>query len=148
MPFLQGTRAGVRAMNALWYFGERAGRETATAPAPSGTQSNCSGEALEVALAAKGLPAPKDSRVRANSSEAGEAATKVGFPAAIKIISPEASHKTEVGGVALNISDETAAVAAAEGMAKKLHAIDSNANIEGFSGTRDGIGYRVAGRRA
>jgi acyl-CoA synthetase (NDP forming) len=131
MPFLQGTRAGVRAMNALWYFGERAGRETATAPAPSGTQSNCSGEALEAALAAKGLPVPKTARAT-NSSDAGEAATKVGFPAAIKIISPEASHKTEVGGVALNISDETAAIAAAEGMAKKLHAIDSKASIDGF----------------
>jgi len=118
-------------MNALWYFGERAGRDTATAPAPSGVQSNCSGAALEAALAAKGLPVPKTARA-ASSGDAGEAAAKVGFPAAIKIISPEASHKTEVGGVALNISDETAAIAAAEGMAKKLRSIDPNARIDGF----------------
>ena len=131
MPFLQGTRAGVRAMNALWFFGERAGRNLPPIPKPSGNKRNCSGEALEAALAAKDLPAPKSARA-ANSKEIGKAAAKVGFPAAIKIISPQANHKTEVGGVCLNISDEVAAVAAAENMTKKLNAIDTKANIDGF----------------
>ena len=131
MPFLQGTRAGVRAMNALWFFGERAGRDVPPIPKPSGNKRNCSGKALEAALAAKDLPAPKSARA-ANSKEIGKAAAKVGFPAAIKIISPQANHKTEVGGVCLNISDEVAAVAAAENMTKKLNAIDSQANIDGF----------------
>ncbi len=131
MPFVQGTRIGVRAMNALWFFGERAGRDTPEIPTPAGAQANCDGEALETALAARGLPAPKTARA-ANSDKAGDAAATVGFPAALKIISPEAGHKTEIGGVALNIADETAAVAAAEGMAKKLHAIDPKAHIDGF----------------
>jgi acetyltransferase len=131
MPFLQGTRAGVRAMNALWFFGERAGRDVPPIPKPSGNKRNCSGKALEAALAAKDLPAPKTARA-ANSKETGKAAATVGFPAAIKIISPQANHKTEVGGVCLNISDEVAAVAAAENMTKKLNAIDSQANIDGF----------------
>ena len=131
MPFLQGTRAGVRAMNALWFFGERAGRDIPTIPEPSGNKRNCSGEALEAALAAKGLPAPKTARA-ANSKGFGKAAATIGFPAAIKIISPQASHKTEVGGVCLNITDEPAAIAAAKNMEKKLNAIDDKANIEGF----------------
>ncbi|MBK19245.1 MAG: hypothetical protein CMM52_10475 [Rhodospirillaceae bacterium] len=131
MPFIQGTRIGVRAMNALWFHAERAGRKTPTPPAPNGKKENCSGEALEAALEVKGLSSPKTARA-ANSDEAGKAASQVGFPAALKIISPEASHKTEVGGVALNITDETAANAAADSMAKKLHAIDANATIEGF----------------
>ena len=131
MPFLQGTKAGVRAMNALWFFGERAGRDVPPIPEPSGNKRNCSGEALEAALAAKDLPAPKTARA-ANSKEIGKAAATVGFPAAIKIISPQANHKTEVGGVCLNITDELAAVAAAENMTKKLNAIDTKANIDGF----------------
>ena len=100
-------------------------------PEPSGNKRNCSGEALEAALAAKDLPAPKTARA-SNSKEIGKAAATVGFPAAIKIISPQANHKTEVGGVCLNISDEVAAVAAAENMTKKLNAIDTQANIDGF----------------
>ena len=131
MPFLFGTRTGVRAMNALWFFAKRAGREPPVPGNPKGRAADCTGGALEAALEAAGVPPPKTARA-ASAAEAGEAAAAVGFPAALKIVSPQASHKTEVGGVALNIADEAAAVAAAEAMEARLRAHDPSAAVEGF----------------
>ncbi len=38
--------------------------------------------------------------------EAKNAAQKIGYPVAMKIISPQASHKTDIGGVRTNIKNE------------------------------------------
>lgn len=38
--------------------------------------------------------------------EAAEAASRIGYPVALKILSPDITHKTDVGGVALNIRSE------------------------------------------
>lgn len=131
MPFVQGTRTGVRVMNALWFYAQRAGRVVGPLPTPAGRQEDCTGEALEKALAGLGIPAPKTARAN-SSAEAGDAAESVGFPAALKIISPAASHKTEVGGVALNIGDTEGAITAAETMAARLKAHDPSARVDGF----------------
>ncbi len=50
----------------------------------------------------------------------------------MKIVSPEASHKTEVGGVALGLRDAAAVRAAAEAMTARLAAHDPRARVEGF----------------
>ncbi len=131
MPFVQGTRMGVRVMNALWFYAQRAGKNITALPAPTGNADHCIGDALEAALTAAGISAPNTARAN-NAAEAGAAAAAVGFPAALKIISPEVSHKTEVGGVALNIADATGAVAAAQAMQNRLMAHDTSARIEGF----------------
>jgi succinyl-CoA synthetase beta subunit len=47
-------------------------------------------------------------------------------------VSPQAVHKTEVGGVALDITSEDAAVAAAQEMEARLRAADPDAEIDGF----------------
>jgi acyl-CoA synthetase (NDP forming) len=147
MPFVQGTRVGVRVMNALWYYAQRAGKTVQALPEATGKADNCTGEALEAALTAAGIPAPKTARAK-NASDAGGAAARVGFPAALKIISPEASHKTEVGGVALNIANEQDAISAAEGMASRLMDHDPSARTDGFlaqemvSGTEMLVGAR------
>jgi acyl-CoA synthetase (NDP forming) len=47
-----------------------------------------------------------------NEKEAVAAAKKIGYPVALKIISPDIEHKTDVGGVKTNIrSDEALAIA-------------------------------------
>ncbi|MEM1588306.1 MAG: acetate--CoA ligase family protein [Candidatus Bathyarchaeia archaeon] len=58
-------------------------------------------EALEVAKAAN-IPTPK-AAVAKNLEEAIKVASEVGYPLTMKIISPEIIHKTDVGGVILNI---------------------------------------------
>ncbi|MDA1323639.1 MAG: acetate--CoA ligase family protein [Proteobacteria bacterium] len=147
MPFVQGTLVGVRVMNALWFYAQRAGKKITALPEPTGKADNCTGEALEAALAAAGIPAPRTARAR-NATETGSAAASVGFPAALKIVSPEASHKTEVGGVTLNIADAAGAVTAADAMQARLMAHDPAARIDGFlaqemvSGTEMLVGAR------
>lgn len=42
-------------------------------------------------------------RAARSASEAAHAAAEIGFPVALKVLSPEATHKTEVGGVVLNL---------------------------------------------
>ena len=54
------------------------------------------------------------------------------FPVVLKIVSPQASHKTEVGGVALNLADGAAIIAAADDMAARLKAADPAAQIDGY----------------
>ncbi len=51
---------------------------------------------------------------------------------AVKIVSPQASHKTEVGGVALHLADAAAVRAAADRMTARLRAHDARATIDGF----------------
>lgn len=53
---------------------------------------------------AYGLPVG-EWRVAADPEEAKEAAARLGFPVAAKIVSPDVIHKSDVGGVILNIND-------------------------------------------
>ncbi len=56
-------------------------------------------------LIAYGIPLPP-SRIATNEEEAVQAALELGYPVVIKIVSRDIVHKTDVGGVVLNISDE------------------------------------------
>ena len=69
-----------------------AGRTVLTAP-----------EAREV-CEAYGLPVPKEGLAR-SIEEAARVARDIGFPVAVKIVSPDILHKTEAGGVQLGLSN-------------------------------------------
>jgi acyl-CoA synthetase (NDP forming) len=60
--------------------------------------------AFEV-LAALGIPLPPWAKAK-TLEEAIEGAKRLGYPLALKLISPQVLHKTELGGLALNIKDE------------------------------------------
>jgi acetyltransferase len=62
-------------------------------------------ESLTV-LQAYGIPVAPYAFVR-TPAELGRRAQRVGFPLALKVVSPEILHKTEVGGVVLNIANRT-----------------------------------------
>ena len=72
-------------------------------------------------LAACGLPVLA-TRGAATAAEAAAAAEAVGFPVVLKARSGEVVHKTEVGGVALNLGDADAVRAAYETMESRLGA--------------------------
>lgn len=57
---------------------------------------------------------------------------KISFPWAMKLVSPEAVHKTEVGGVKINIADIESAKTAWDEMSKNLLAKNPSAKIDGF----------------
>ena len=54
------------------------------------------------------------------------------FPVALKILSPDIAHKTEIGGVALNIPDAAALREAAAAMQKRVAAAEPEARLNGF----------------
>jgi acyl-CoA synthetase (NDP forming) len=99
-PFLQGLEPTLRAMNALWFYAERSGRRP-NAPEDAPT-SDLAPANLEATLTRYGIALP-DSRVAASPEEAAAAAAELGFPVALKIQSPDILHKTEAGGVALDL---------------------------------------------
>jgi acyl-CoA synthetase (NDP forming) len=72
-------------------------------------------------FSAAGIPVAK-SRLVSNLDDALKAAEKIGFPVALKATGPAINHKTEVGGVALNLADETAVRRAYDDMATRLGA--------------------------
>src|SRR5882757_6133381 len=105
-PFLQGIEPTIRALNGLWFHAARRGRELLTPhPAPV---SELSSAALEPTLARYGIALPK-SEMAATPAEAAAAAERIGFPVAMKISSRDILHKTEAGGVTLDLRS-TAAV--------------------------------------
>ncbi|MBV8910300.1 MAG: acetate--CoA ligase family protein, partial [Gammaproteobacteria bacterium] len=67
------------------------------------------------ALAAFGVPVPRARRVPA--CEAADAATTLGFPVVIKVADPAISHKSDRGGVVLNVRTAAEAAAAAQRLA-------------------------------
>lgn len=67
-------------------------------------------EAYEL-LAAYGVSVPQH-RVVTSAEEAEAAAAEVGYPVVAKIVAPDILHKTEVGGVLLNLNDAAAVRAA------------------------------------
>ncbi len=62
-----------------------------------------------------GLPIPRSETV--TISEAGFTAKRIGFPVVVKAVSADLAHKTEAGGVTLNLQNAEAVTSAAERMA-------------------------------
>ena len=82
-------------------------------------------------LGAYGLRFPDTRRVR-HVDGALAAAREVGYPVVLKVASPDISHKTDVGGVALGIEDDAALRAAWARMGATLARTAPRARIEGF----------------
>ena len=70
-------------------------------------------------LSSFGIPvAPM--RLARTDAEAAAAARELGFPVVLKAVGPTILHKTEVGGVRLNLADEAAVRAACRDLKKRL----------------------------
>src|SRR5690606_24412217 len=77
-----------------------------------------------------GLPVPSAS-VAASAADAGRVAGSIGLPVAMKIVSRDITHKTDVGGVALGIADPAAASAAYERIVAAVRQARPDATVEG-----------------
>lgn len=60
-------------------------------------------------------------------------AERIGYPVALKILSPDISHKSEVGGVVLDLASAQAVRDAAQAMRERLHALHPQAHLRGFT---------------
>jgi acyl-CoA synthetase (NDP forming) len=128
-PFLQGQQPTLRAINALWFHAQRAGRSLAAlppAPASDLTPAN-----LDATLVRYGITPPQ-SQLVASAREAADAAAVIGFPVALKIRSADIVHKTEAGGVMLNLANAQQVLDAADALIKAARTTHPQAKLDGF----------------
>jgi acyl-CoA synthetase (NDP forming) len=86
-------------------------------------------ESLEV-LEKYGIP-KVNSQIAMTVDEAIAAAEQMGYPVAIKIIAEQISHKSDVGGVQLNLRNASALKEAFEDMMASIHKAYPEAKIDG-----------------
>lgn len=94
-------------------------------------------------VAAYGIPVVKPEPA-GTAGEAAAIAGRIGFPVALKILSPDITHKTDAGGVVLDLRDEAAVRAAFENMMRSVASRIPLARLEGAAvqkmvDTRDGV---------
>jgi acyl-CoA synthetase (NDP forming) len=131
IPFIHGLPETIRALQNLVRYAGVLQRDTPALDATPVSARAPDAGALDALLAGHGLTPPR-SALAASPDEAAARAAEIGFPVAVKIVSPQASHKTEMGGVALHLADADAVRAAAAAMAARLRAHDTRAAIDGF----------------
>jgi acyl-CoA synthetase (NDP forming) len=86
-------------------------------------------EAMAV-VAAYGVPAV-EGRLVADEAAAVAAAAELGYPVVLKVVSPEVSHKSDIGGVQLHVRDEAGVRAAYAEMMAAVRAHAPGASIQG-----------------
>jgi acetyltransferase len=96
----------------------------------TGRQTMTEPEARAV-LAAYGIPVV-ETRIAANADEAIVQAQALGFPVAVKLLSQDINHKSDIGGVVLDVDTADAVRSAVEGMVERLRALKPEACIDGF----------------
>jgi acetyltransferase len=88
-------------------------------------------EETSAILAAYGIPLVAN-HFAADPDQAASLAAAVGFPVALKIRSPNITHKSDVGGVALNLGSAEGVRREAEGMLERVKAAHPEARLDGF----------------
>lgn len=74
-----------------------------------------------------------ETRQAAGVEEAVSAAQRIGYPVAVKILTPDVMHKSDFGGVALDLDGDEGVRAAATRMRRRLAELFPQAKFEGYS---------------
>jgi acetyltransferase len=101
------------------------------ATALAGGKSWLDPEETSAILAAYGLPIVAN-HFAGDPDQAASIAATVGFPIALKIRSPDITHKSDVGGVALNLGSADRVRREAAVMLQRVKAERSEARLDGF----------------
>ncbi len=110
---------------------DRAGaKDIVKAAQSAGRKVLCAADAYKL-LSSYGIPVA-DWQVRSNAKEAAMAAKKIGFPVAIKIDHESAVHKSDWGGVALNLQDGKSVREAVEKMAGSFQSAELKFLVQKF----------------
>jgi acetyltransferase len=72
-------------------------------------------------------------RIATSPENAARLAGEMGFPVALKILSPDVTHKTDIGGVALNLESGQAVREAAQAMEARVRRLGPEAHLTGFT---------------
>jgi succinyl-CoA synthetase beta subunit len=142
VPYLQGLREALKAIKALIAYhlepphpqpqrrvadAERraAARALIAARGPVLTEDNA-----KRLIASYGLPVVAEA-LAADAAAAVSAATRLGYPVAVKVVSPDIAHKAAIGGVRLGLTDAAAVANAYRGIMAAVSARQPEARIAG-----------------
>ena len=92
-------------------------------------------------LQAYGIPVPP-ARVATTREGAARMASAIGFPVVMKVVSPDVSHKSDVGGVAIDITSEAAAAQTFDTIVRDVSRRSPGARIAGILVARQLAGGR------
>ena len=124
----------VVAIEAMGRFGRAFARQPGLpAPkTPAVTLPDCNPNEAQAKtlLAAAGIPCAPE-LVVASVDEAVSAAEQFGYPVVMKIVSPDILHKSEIGGVLLDVGDAHAVRSGFGTLMQRAHAAAPQARIEG-----------------
>ena len=128
------TERAFRAIKRLTDFSDR---EVASAPAQAAPPLELPAQGgvipeyrAKALLGPLGVPFP-DGRFAASVEEAKAAAAAIGYPVVIKAQSADLSHKSDAGGVILNIPDEAALAQAWDRLFANVKAYDASIRLDG-----------------
>lgn len=128
--FLSGERAVNALVRVSEYYHSKSDRVNSAQPEPTRGKLPDKGQLLEFEamelLRANDILIPKF-RIVHNESEVIDACYTIGYPVVMKVVSPDILHKTDCGGVVLNIKDNLEAINA-------FHAIIQAAAGKDFRG--------------
>jgi acetyltransferase len=110
--------------------GRRKAQDILTIAHAAGKQALDAAEALPL-LEAYGLRAPQ-SYLALDPNDAAAFADRIGYPVALKVISPDILHKSDIGGVIVGAQDETAVREGFEAILARAKAADPEARIRGI----------------
>ncbi|MGI9387401.1 MAG: acetate--CoA ligase family protein, partial [Methyloligellaceae bacterium] len=82
-------------------------------------------------LSAAGVPLV-EARLAVDSNEAAEVAEAFGVPVAMKVNAPDISHKTELGGIALNVNGRDEALGAFQRIMSTVEAARPGSRLDGI----------------
>ncbi len=111
---------------------DRARAETIVRQAIAGGRNSLDEDEAKRVLAAYGIPAVETVAV-SSAEEAATAAERIGFPVALKVRALGVSHKSDVGGVWLDLESRDAVLRAAAAIGDNLSKRVPTAILEGFT---------------
>jgi acetyltransferase len=110
---------------------DRAGARKLVQQALAEGRNMLSAPEAAVILGAYGIPMA-GTRTVAGVEGAVDAARELGFPIALKILSPDITHKSDVGGVALDLESMDAVRTTAQAMLRRIGELKPQARLQGF----------------
>jgi acyl-CoA synthetase (NDP forming) len=135
VPVLRSPERALRALGHASAYGRRlATREIVAEPIPTpdlprrGTLAEHEGKTC---LAFLGIAIPKGGLAR-DAGEAKELAARIGYPVALKAQAAALAHKSDAGGVALNIADANALEAAWRRVSESVAAKQPSLKLDGM----------------
>lgn len=87
---------------------------------------------FKAVLRAYGIPVV-ETRIAAGVEEAARCADALGYPVALKILSPQITHTSDVGGVVLDLESADAVARAARAMLDRVYVARPDATLCGFT---------------